>query len=195
MGFDTEVATLMDSTMTDMPVDATDCRWFDVGRPRVVSPLQRGVARWAREQARQAAEDPGREWYGAMDEFYQLKLGNHPDPDPAALIMPENRALYGRLRLNGQLFRVDENDLRFADLHSLRLATRPVNGSGERSPYDPQRVAAECRDLLDELIAIQDSKLEDQVYYDAKHPDEVPEVEVYSSLNKTNVETSLDYQI
>lgn len=186
---------LTESILKSKPVVVIACYRPNGGRPPVSSPLQRGVTRWAREQARQAADDHEREWEGALAEFDLLKFGHHPDPDPAAIILPEDPELYERLRRNHQLFKVDDRALKHADRYALRLTTRSNNTDGERLPYDPQRVAAKCRDILDTLISDDESRVVRQATYDARHPDEVPEVEVYSSLNKGNVETSLDYQI
>lgn len=135
--------------------------------PWIHTPLERGIYRWLREQAYQAAHDPDREWHGAVAEYQQLKEGTHPDPNPAAIIFPDQPELYDPQQLD-----INTSDMELADSAATRLTCHPIWNDGEWQPRDPKKEATECYKQLDEVIASQERRVARLADYIARHPDE-----------------------
>lgn len=135
------------------------------GRVWVHSPLQRGITRWVKEQARQAVLNPDRAWYGALAEYLQLKNGTHPDPDPAELIYPYNPDRYDPNNLE-----IEPVQLRMADDAAKDWVTNPIFNNGETKPRNPWQEAIECYKRLTKTGREQETRLAQQAEYDLSNP-------------------------
>lgn len=134
---------------------------------RVDSKLQRGVIRWVREQAYQTEHDSGRVWNGAVAEYRSLQNGLHPDPNPGAIIFPDEPEKFDTQDLDIDIDYLERADdmARIDQKHEDYLLSVGV-------PLDhSQLLAALCRMYLDEIIDVQESKVRSRDKWLEEHPE------------------------
>lgn len=170
----TKIESLPDTQDPDPQIPGFFICYGEEDRPWIHTPLERGIFRWVREQAYQAAHDPDRDWHGAVAEYQRLKEGTHPDPNPAAIIFPDQPELYDPHNLD-----IDYSDFIFVDQSSAKRACHPSWNDGVWQPWSPQREATQCYKWLDSIIFDQELGVAQRADYDAHHPDEIPNPDYY----------------